>query len=130
MIAELEDDLELQAILRQPFQPYAEYDEEGDCIEFFASNVAFNAVRLDDWVTMYVSEKDGRLVGCLIKRINRLLNENPNLHEIVLVQDNRMRLDYFFVARAARLEDSNAIHQYNELKRATAGMEVALPCAA
>ena len=131
MIVELENDPELQAILNTPFEPFAEYDEEGDCIEFFAAGVPFNGKRLDDWVTMYVSEKDGALVGCLIKRVRRLLTEIPSLHEIVIAQDNKkMRLDYFFVARAARLDDKDAIHNYNELKHASEGMEVRLPCAA
>lgn len=126
MIAELKKDPELQAILAKPFEPSAEYDEEGDCIEFFAENVPFNAQRLDEWVTMYVAEKDGRLVGCLIKRVERLFREFPNLHEIVLVQDNKMRLDYFFVATAARLDDKEVVHRYNELKQASAGVEVSL----
>ena len=130
MIAELENDTEVQAILAKRFQPSAQYDEDGDCVEFFAENVPFDGVRLDDWVTMYVSERDGRLVGCLIKRVQRLFRECPNLQEIVLVQDNRMRLDYFFVAAAARLVNKETIHRYNELKRATEGVEVPLPCAA
>lgn len=130
MIAELENDAEFQAILASPFEPSAQYDEDGDCVEFFADRVAFNAVRLDDWVTMYVSEQDGRLVGCLIKRVKRLFRDVPNLQEIVLVQDNKMRLDYFFVAAAARLKNIETIHRYNELKRATEGVEVPLPCAA
>lgn len=129
MIAELENDAELKAILAKPFESSAQYDEEGDCVEFFAENVPFNAVRLDDWVTMYVSERDDRLVGCLIKRVQRLFREVANLQEIVLVQDNRMRLDYFFVAAAARLDNKETIHRYNELKRATEGVEVPLPCA-
>jgi len=130
MIAKLENDAELRAIRAKPFAPSAQYDEEGDCVEFFAANVPFDAVRLDDWVTMYVAESDGRLVGCLIKRVQRLFREFPNLEEIVLVQDNRMRLDYFFVAAAARFQNNETIHRYNELKRATEGVEVPLGHAA
>ena len=130
MIAELENDAELQAILAKPFEPSALYDEDGDCIEFFAENVPFNALRLDDWVTMYVAERDGRLVGCLIKRVQRLLREVPNLQEIVIEQDNKMRLDYFFVLTAARLENKEVIHRYIELKHAADGVEVSMPCAA
>ena len=73
MIVELENDAELRAILAKPFEPSAQYDEAGDCIEFFAENVPFNAERLDDCVTMYVAESDGRLVGCLIKRVKSLM---------------------------------------------------------
>ncbi len=130
MIAELENDAELQAILAMPFKPIAQYDEDGDCVEFFAENVPFNAVRLDDWVTMYVAENDGRLVGCLIKRVQRLFRECPDLQEIVLVQDNKMRLDYFFVAAAVHFQNRENVHRYNELKRATEGVEVPLPCVA
>ena len=81
-------------------------------------------------VTVYVAEDDGRLVGCLIKCVQRLLNENPALQEIVILQDNLMRLDYFFVAAAAQSQDRELVHVYNELKRATKGIEVPLPCAA
>ena len=46
MIAELEHDEELQALMTMPFRSTAYYD---DCIEFLAENTAFNARRLDDW---------------------------------------------------------------------------------
>ena len=130
MIAELEHDEELQALMAKSFNPTAYYDNDGDCIEFLAENTAFNARRLDDWVTVYVAEDDGRLVGCLIKRVQRLLIEKPALQEIVILQDNLMRLDYFFVAAAAQSQDCELVHVYNELKRATKGIEVPLPCAA
>ena len=77
MIAELENDAELRAILAKSFEPSAQYDEEGDCIEFFAENVPFNAERLNDCVTMYVAESDGRLVGCLINSVKRLMCKVP-----------------------------------------------------
>ena len=41
-----------------------------------------------------------------------------------------MRLDYFIVARAAGIENIETVHRYNELKRATEGVEVPLPRAA
>lgn len=89
---------------------------------------------LGDWttgVTVYVAEDDGRLVGCLIKRVQRLLNEKPALQELVILQDNLMRLDYFVVAAAAaQSQDRELVHVYNELKRTTKGIEVPLPCAA
>ena len=129
MIAELEHDEELQALMAKPFTPGAYYDDDGDCIEFLAENSAFNARRLDDWVTVYLAEDDGRLVDCLIKRVQRLLREKPALQEIVIRQDNLMRLDYFFVVAAAQSQDRELVHVYNELKRATDGIEVALPCA-
>ena len=77
MIAELENDAELHAILAKPFEPSAQYDQERDCIELFAENVSFNAERLDDWLTMYVAESDGRLVGCLINSVKRLMCKVP-----------------------------------------------------
>jgi hypothetical protein len=73
MIAELENDAEFRAILAKPFEPSVQYDEDGDCIEFFAENVPFNAKRLDDWITLYLAETDHRLVGCLIKRVKSLM---------------------------------------------------------
>ena len=82
MIAELENDAEILAILAKPFEPSAQYDQEGDCIEFFAENVPFNAERLDDWVTMYVAESDGRLVGCLISRVKRLMCKMPEAESL------------------------------------------------
>ena len=78
MIAELENDSELQAILAKPFEPSTQYDADGDCIEFFAENVPFNAERVDDRLTMYVAESDGRLVGCLISDVRLLISKTPN----------------------------------------------------
>ena len=39
---------------------------------------------LDGWVTMYVSEKDGKLVGCLIKWLHRLLTEIQSPRNMIL----------------------------------------------
>jgi hypothetical protein len=51
------------------FEPFAEYDPAGDCIEFFVSNVPFYGKRLDGWVTAYYCEATNELVGGLIKGV-------------------------------------------------------------
>ena len=60
-----------------PFKPHAYYDEGGDCIEFIRSNDPFFARRLDNWVTVYHSEKTGEVTGGLIKSIAGLVKKYP-----------------------------------------------------
>ena len=63
----------------RPFEPYAYYDPDGDCIEFLVSNDLFRGKRLDRWVTVYYSEKTDEIVGALIKGVKKMMVEYPGL---------------------------------------------------
>ncbi|HET6248155.1 MAG TPA: hypothetical protein VFE47_10700 [Tepidisphaeraceae bacterium] len=84
----------------EDFHPTATYIPDGDCIEFIARPGPYRAQRLDDLVTVYLSEADDEIVGSLIKGIQKLcrqLTEKlPGFK--VNVDDGRIRLEHLFLA--------------------------------
>ncbi len=83
-----------------PFKPTATYDEDGDCIEFLASNDPFYAERIDDLVTVYYSEETNEIIGSLIKGVSKFVKDlDANLPGWVIeVIDGRVQLVHIFRA--------------------------------
>lgn len=83
------------------FIPNAYYDADGDCIEFLARPDNFHAQRIDDLVTVYVSEKTGEVIGSLLKGINRLCEELfQNLPGFKIeIRHGRVKLVHIFRAK-------------------------------
>jgi len=61
------------------FEPFAEYEPDGDCYECFFSDEPFKAVRLDKWVTVYHGRESNDIVGSMIKNVHQLTAEFPGL---------------------------------------------------
>lgn len=82
------------------FQPTATYIRAGDCIEFVARPGRYRAERLDELVTVYVSEEDDEIVGSLIKGVQTLCRQlNEKLPGFKInVDDGRIRLEHLFLA--------------------------------
>jgi hypothetical protein len=59
----------------EDFKPTANYDPDGDCIEFVAKPDPFHAERIDDLVTVYYSQDTGEVVGSLIKGVSKFCRE-------------------------------------------------------
>lgn len=76
MLANLDtvlQDSEIQSLLKEGFQPTtAYYDPDGDSVEFLAENVAYHAQRIDQTVTVFVSDDNERLVGYHLSNVSRL----------------------------------------------------------
>ncbi len=84
----------------QEFQPTATYIPAGDCIEFVARPGRYHAQRLDDLVTVYLSEENGEIVGSLIKGVRKLCRQlTEKLPGFKInVEDGRVRLEHLFLA--------------------------------
>ena len=85
----------------QAFQPTATYIADGDCIEFIGRPGRYYAERLDDLVTVYLSEDDHEISGSLIKGVKKLckqLTEKLPGFKINL-DGGRVRLEHLFQAR-------------------------------
>ena len=84
----------------QEFQPTATYIRSGDCIEFVARPGRYRAQRLDELVTVYLSEENDEVVGSLIKGVRQLCRQIterlPGFK--VNVDDGKVRLEYLFLA--------------------------------
>jgi hypothetical protein len=85
----------------RPFSPFAEYDADGDCIEFFAKPDPYYAKRIDALLTVYRSQKTQEIVGSLIKGVSHvcreILEKHPNFR--VEIQDGKIRLVHIFRAK-------------------------------
>ncbi|MGC8561271.1 MAG: hypothetical protein ACP5O1_11405 [Phycisphaerae bacterium] len=81
------------------FKPFATYDPDGDCIEFFTSDDTFYAERVDDLLTVYRSQDTGEVIGSLVKGVSglfRKLGENlPGL--CIEIQDGSVKLEHLFL---------------------------------
>jgi hypothetical protein len=84
-----------------PFAPFAEYDADGDCIEFFAKPDPYFAERIDPLLTVYRSQETKEIVGSLIKGVSHvcreILEKHPNFR--VEVHDGKIRLVHIFRAK-------------------------------
>ena len=84
----------------EPFQPRADYDRDGDCIEFIFRPDPFYAERVDDLVTVYYSQETGEVIGSLIKGVSsfcqRMLQSNPSFR--IVVQDGKVKVEHIFLA--------------------------------
>lgn len=91
-------------LLAQPaeqFKPTATYDPDGDCIEFLAKPDVFYAERVDDLVTVYLSQETDEVVGSLIKGVSKfcqeMLTSMPGFK--IEIVDGRVKLQHIFLAR-------------------------------
>lgn len=84
-----------------PFVPTADYDPDGDCIEFLTTNADFYAERVDDLVTVYYDRQTREIMGSLIKGVRdfvqKVLETNPGF--AIEIHDGRVRLAHLFRAR-------------------------------
>ncbi|MBN1910547.1 MAG: hypothetical protein JW818_12455 [Pirellulales bacterium] len=104
----------------EPFVPTAQYDSDGDCIEFLASPEPFFAERVDDLVTVYYGQDSHEIVGSLLKGVSefcqQLLQKMPGFK--IEVHDGRVRLHHIFRARlwsSVTEEDSMPTLTYKKL---------------
>ena len=88
------------ANVANPFVPTADYDSDGDCIEFLSSNENFYAERVDDLLTVYRSQETDEVIGSLIKGVSEVykfvMKQCPGL--VIEVHDGRIQLSHFFRA--------------------------------
>lgn len=72
------------------FLPFAEYNRDGDCIEFFLDPEPHYAERIDGLLTVYRSQQTNDIVGAQIKRVSQILKKFPGLQ--VEVHDGKISL--------------------------------------
>lgn len=105
---------------QKEFSPSVYHSLEGDSIEFIGRPGAFYAERLDDLVTVYISEESGKVIGSLISGIRGLrktLGEHlPGF--VIQIDDGRVKLEHIFLAGLwikDRDEYPVVVHQYQKL---------------
>ncbi len=119
----------------RPFSPFAEYDADGDCIEFFAKPDPYYAERIDGLLTVYRSRESNEIIGSQIKGVSHLWREIlvKNSNFTIEVHDGKIRLAYIFRAKLWSLPreklDLVEIYRFltDEAERSNA--EIDAPCA-
>jgi len=112
---------EMEALYGPPqeFQPTATYIRSGDCIEFVARPGRYRAQRLDELVTVYLSEENDEIVGSLIKGVQQLCRQiTEKLPGFKInVDDGKVRLEHLFLAHlwSAPQNDKLIEHTYRKL---------------
>ena len=100
------------------FKPFAIYDSDGDCIEFFTSGDGFYAERVDDLLTVYRSQDTREIIGSLVKGVSglfRKLDKNlPGLR--IEIEAGAVKLEHLFLlAQWARESPEIRTITYKEL---------------
>jgi hypothetical protein len=85
----------------EQFRPTANYDPDGDCIEFLAKSDPFYGERVDELVTVYYSQETNEVIGSLIKGVSQFCREfqkkNPGFR--IVIEDDPIRVEHLFLAR-------------------------------
>jgi DUF971 family protein len=88
----------LLADSEREFSPFAEFDADGDCIEFFMKPDPYYAERIDGLLTVYRSQENKEIIGAQIKRVSALcaeiLGKFPGFR--VEVHDGKVPLVHIF----------------------------------
>lgn len=95
------------------FKPFAYYDPDGDCIEFFVSDEPYCAERIDKWATVYHGDTSGHIIGSLIKGVTELLRRNPGCR--IDIECGRIKLCHILRARAWSVGDEVAMRHYKKM---------------
>ncbi len=82
----------------QPLVPH--YSRSGDFLSIFAEDVAYIAKRVDEVLTIYLAEDDGRLIGCKIKGVSILAK---NVCTMLRIHDgNAIRVELLILSAAGK----------------------------
>ena len=92
-------------------RPY--YSADGESLTYYFSNEPSFAKRIDDFLTVYCSIADSRLVGCQIKGLPRALELLGDFG--LLIEDGRVKLGILFMACAAQSFEPDSMQYYREL---------------
>jgi hypothetical protein len=110
----------------EPFRPTATYIADGDCIEFFIRPDPFLGRRIDDLVTVYVSQETGEIIGSLVKDVSRfcrdIVSKLPGFR--IAIDDGHVRLEHLFLAKVMS-ETPEQVHEltYRKLIEAAHDLE-------
>ena len=95
------------------FSPIARYSKDGDCVEFFAKNDDFCAIRIDRLLTIYRSKENDEIIGSLIKGVSHIYDNIMSTMPAfgVFIQGKRVKLSHFFFANilSKELKEENRV---------------------
>lgn len=100
--------------------PIIYQDENGDCIEVYASDEPFFGERIDGRVTIYRGQESGDVVGVMVKGVktwlSRILNEYPGFRLEIDDSGNGICLGVLFYFQQLKETDPKLQMQYKKLR--------------
>jgi ABC-type amino acid transport substrate-binding protein len=95
------------------FEPFAFYNADGDCVEFFAKGEKYYGERVDDYVTVYRAVETGEIIGSVIKNVRALCAElsagKPRIK--IIVEEGQICIQHLFFLWWMRHANSTPVYQ-------------------
>ena len=97
----------------ETFEPFAFYNADGDCVEFFAKAESHYGERINDYVTVYRAVETNEVIGSIIKNVRALCAEltasNPQVS--IIVKDEHICIQHLFFLWWTQHADSTPVYQ-------------------
>ena len=106
------------------FKPRPYYGQEEDSLTFYFDNAESFARRVDDVLTLFLSLKGNRLVGCQVKGVRKNLKRLGDFG--ITIKHGKVRLDLFFHLLAFLAEKPAQRRRYRELSERTKDLDLEL----
>ena len=90
------------------------YFPTGDYVTYYAKDERCYAERVDDLLTVFLSNETRELVGCKIKGVKRLLDA-MGMFGVVVKRDDKVLLEMFFVLAKFSTKDQVQRRRYEEV---------------
>ena len=95
------------------FRPVPHYFPKGDYVTFYAKDERCFAERVDDLLTIFLSNRTGELVGCKFEGVKQLVSEMGEFG--VVFESVELALELFCVLGKSTARDRDQRRRYDEL---------------
>lgn len=103
-----------QLAIANQFTPYVEFSAKADAINVYFRGEPDYSKRLTDHVTLFLSLKDNRVVGCRIKGISGIIQDLPNYLNI---DHDGIKLSLVFWSFRGSIDDKDVQGVMRELAK-------------
>lgn len=104
------------------FEPRPYFGPEEDSLTFYFDNAESYGKRVDELLTLFLSVKNDKLVGCQVKGVRKKLKRLGNFG--IAIKHGKVRLDLFFYLLAFLAEKPQQRQKYLDLSQHTKDVEV------
>ena len=95
------------------FRPVPHYFPTGDYVTYYVKEDRCRAERVDDLLTVFLSNETGEMVGCKIKGVKHLLEAMGTFGFVV--ENANVFLELFFVMGKSSARDQDQRRRYDEV---------------
>ena len=99
----------LRPLVENPkFRSEPQYFEDGDFVTYFFKDDIYHAERVDELLTVYVSDRTKELIGCKIKGVRAILKQADALFVTIKDVSSGIKLGMLFMAAITMSEPDKA----------------------